>query len=395
MSQSIDNIGKISKLEYFVMFLAICISGNPLFIYAETKFLYVVMVILLFVMCAMHGKALINKHFRSWALGSILLFVLQYVFVELTSIAADLNFLARLYIAFLTASFLGYKFRETYLRVMILICAVSLVFFSINITTGIEFGIVVDRYYSILLYNSILGGTRNSGMFWEPGAFQGFIMLVPLLYSDNLTKLWKKYKMGCVVILLALLTTKSTTGYLTFAAFVFFTLFFNRKMNVVFKMVMIAFAIIAASYVWKQDFMGEKIIEQYEEAQELDVERGGKSWDRMGVMLIDLYNLSRHPIVGNGFVDDARYGVLGEYMKGAGNGLSGALNMFGIPFMFFYFFCLYKNQKYLQPHKKVIFLLIIAMVLFGEYFLNYPLLWSLLFIKVPCYEKNSSIINRT
>lgn len=393
MSQSIDNIGKISKLEYFVMFLAICISGNPLFIYAETKFLYVVMVILLFVMCAMRGKALINKHFRSWALGSILLFVLQYVFVELTSIAADINFLARLYIAFLTASFLGYKFRETYLRVMILICAVSLVFFSINITTGIEFGIVVDRYYSILLYNSILGGTRNSGMFWEPGAFQGFIMLVPLLFSNQLKQLWKKHKSGCVILLIALLTTQSTTGYIAFASFFFLTILVNGKISNMLKGVLLSISVIGFIYMWTQDFMGEKITEQYEHAQ--NMQKGEISWDRLSVMYIDFYNIKRHPFIGNGFMDEARYGIWGEYMRGAGNGFTGAMNMFGIPFMFLFFISLFRNLSYVPITNRLIFIFIVVLLLNGEYFLNYPLFWSLLFVKIPKNEIDSSIINRS
>ena len=56
MTKSIDNIGQISKLEYLVMFFAICISGNPLFIYTESKMLYVASAALMFGICLIKGK---------------------------------------------------------------------------------------------------------------------------------------------------------------------------------------------------------------------------------------------------------------------------------------------------------------------------------------------------
>lgn len=145
-------------------------------------------------------------------------------------------------------------------------------------------------------------------------------------------------------------------------------------------------------FVWEQDFVGEKITKQFEEAQE--IQEGDVSWDRMGAMVVDLHNIKRHPLVGNGFIDESRYGAIGEFMHGAGNGLSGSINMFGIPFILLYFLALFKNYGCYPVAHRWIFLLVIALLLYGEYFLNYPLFWTLLFIKIPTNnENNSSIIN--
>lgn len=56
---------------------------------------------------------------------------------------------------------------------------------------------------------------RNSGMFWEPGAFQGFIILAVLMilfHKDDI----KNRRIKIIVLILTLLTTKSTTGYVIF-----------------------------------------------------------------------------------------------------------------------------------------------------------------------------------
>ena len=133
MSKSIDNIGKITKLEYLVMFFAISLSGNPLLIYSGSKLIYVASTAVMFGLCLMKGKKLSNSKFIFWLAASCILFILQNTILELTSVMADFNFLARLYIAFLTAMFFGHKFREVYLKIMVFVCTLSLIcFFNLS-----------------------------------------------------------------------------------------------------------------------------------------------------------------------------------------------------------------------------------------------------------------------
>lgn len=389
MSKSIDNIGRISILEYIVMFFAISLSGNPLLTHSGSKLIYVASAAAMFGLCLMKGKKLSNSKFIFWLAASCILFILQNTILELTSVMADFNFLARLYIAFLTAMFFGHKFREVYFRVMLFVCAISIPLFILQLG-GFSFGYEISRYKSLLVYN-FTQGYRNPGMFWEPGAFQGFIMLVPLFYSDKLKQLWNTHKKGCIIMLIALLTTKSTTAYLTLAAFIFLTILLNGKINPILKGVAIAAIIGAFTYAWSQDFMGEKIMNEYEEAQ--TIEAGEVSWSRMGAMMVDINNIERHPIIGNGFLMESRYGILGEYMTGSGNGLTGAINIFGIPFILLYLIGIFTNLSHLSKANRLIFIFSITMILFGEYMLNYVFFWSLLFIKFPINEKSSNSFN--
>ena len=192
-------------------------------------------------------------------------------------------------------------------------------------------------------------------------------------------------------MLIALLTTKSTTAYLTLAAFIFLTILLNGKINPILKGVAIAAIIGAFTYAWSQDFMGEKIMNEYEEAQ--TIEAGEVSWSRMGAMMVDINNIERHPIIGNGFLMESRYGILGEYMTGSGNGLTGAINIFGIPFILLYLIGIFTNLSHLSKANRLIFIFSITMILFGEYMLNYVFFWSLLFIKFPINEKSSNSFN--
>lgn len=385
MSHSNTDVN-ISKFENLVMFLMLCISGNPVFIYMESKYLYVVSAVIMFGLCVLKKKKLSSHKLFFWIVCTCVLFLFQNIILELTSINAEMNFLIRLYLSFLCASFFDFKFREVYFKVMVMICLISIPFYILQIG-GITFGFEFDRYFTMVFFNSIIPRgidyhARNSGMFWEPGAFQGFIMLVPLLYSDSLKQLWNRHKKGCLILLIAFVTTQSTTGYITFSMFVFLTIVFNTsKINIMTKSLLIMLTVIIFSYIWSQDFIGTKVLEQYEEA--LAIQEGDVSWNRMGAMIIDIDNILRHPFIGNGFMDDSRYGILGEYMKGTGNGFTGAINMFGVPFIALYFIGIYQNLRYISKVNRIIFLFIIVLLLNGEYFLNYHLFWSLLFIGIP------------
>lgn len=391
MSEIAATNQKISLVEYIIMFLIICISGNPLFIYTESKYVYAFSMILILILCITRGKKISSQSLFFWVISSISLFICQNILLEHTSINAELNFITRLYTAFLTASIFGYRFREVYFKVMVAICAISLPLFLLN-TVGLGFGYEHDRYQTVLFYNSIKTSvynhtSRNSGMFWEPGAFQGFIMLVFLFYSNNLKQFWNNYRKESVILLLALLTTKSTTAYLVFGIFLFGIVLLNKKQNVFLKVFFLMLLITMSFYAMSLEFMGDKIAMQYEEA--MSIQKGDVSWNRMGAMVIDIDNIKRHPIIGNGFMDRSRYGILGEYMRGTGNGFTGAINMFGIPFIIMYLIAVYKNQTYIPKERRLLFVFVISLLLTGEYFLNYSFFWSLLFVKIPnTDEKN-------
>lgn len=386
---------KIPFGDYVVMFLFLCICGNPVFVYSNFEYIYVISAILILFACLIRHKKLYSKKSVLWGAFFCFLFMFQYLIIEVVSIAACINFLARFCIAFLISSFLGDRFREVYFKVIVIICGISLIGFTVNSLLNVNIGYEFDRYYTIVIYNQFLRmGTsvRNSGMFWEPGAFQGFIMLVPLMYSDSLSPLWKFHKTSCIILVLSLLSTKSTAAYLTLAVFISLILLSSEKISILSKIMMISsFVLVMIFYVWNLDFIGEKLLVQFEQAK--DIQKGDVSWDRMGAMRVDMYNIARHPLIGNGFSEVSKYGILAEYMQGAGNGLSSATNMLGIPCILLYFIGIFYNFHGFKKAHRYVLIVIVVMLLFNEAFLNYPLFWSMLFIKTPNNEKDFSVVN--
>lgn len=388
----------LSYKDIFYAFLLLCLSGNPFFPEVFTDWIYLGFAAVLFFMH--RGKMTADRlrlvDFKKWVIGFIVLFVAQFIYISPVSIPADINFLAKFFIAFIIPCILGAKFRYAYLRAITITAAVSLVFFTIFYMTGWNTGLQIGRNTSILIYNHVEGdldydGTiRNSGMFWEPGAFQGYINLVPLMFINELRQLWKQERLSCIILLLALITTFSTTGYMVLM-FIIGSAFIKETKNVVLKVFAGAAIVAGVIYsVTSLDFLGKKMQGQFEDAAML--ESGDVSWSRFGAAVVDSYEIARSPITGNGFMMDARYPKLGDLMAGSGNGFTGAVNAFGIIVMFFYIFQLFKRASGKDLTDKAIYAIAIVLMLQGEFFLNYSMFWALLFISYPMNDR--SMLNK-
>lgn len=383
----------ISKVEYLLIFLLIFLSGNPVGgVLGEWRYILSAGILLFYYISIKGGS--ISNDIKYWTIGFSLLFFSQIVFIELYSIPAYINFFGRLFLVYAVVSFLGENFRYGYTKVMFIIALISLPLFVINYL-GIEFGgYSIDRYVSLFFYNYIPldrsdQGMRNCGMFWEPGAFQGYLMLVPLMYISNLREFYRENKITCYVLIAALLTTFSTTGYVAFITLiVLISLQYSR--NIFVKIAIAPILVIGIIYAFSTfDFLGDKISGELNNAKEIST--GEISWTRMGSAQIDLWSIQRHPFVGNGFVMDQKYPGLGELMNGAGNGFTGAVNSFGIPLFLIFLFFVYRTAPSVSKYEKVVFLLIYTMLLNGEYFLNYPLFWAMPFIIYPYVAYDKSI----
>lgn len=376
----------ISYKDIFYAFLLLCLSGNPFFPEVFTEWIYVGFAGVLFFMHI--GKLTADRLrlnvFSKWVIGFIVLFIAQFIFISPVSVPADINFLAKFFIAFIIPCILGDIFRYAYFKAITFTAAVSLVFFFIYVTTGWHTGLSFGRDNTILFYNHhnvnfvYDGGYRNCGMFWEPGAFQGYINLVPLLFYNELKQLWQQERISCIILIIALITTFSTTGYVVFM-FIIGTAVIKNTQSMLYRSIIGVAVIAAVVYSFTSlDFIGEKMTKQFENA--LTLKKGVVSWSRFGAAVVDSYEIARSPITGNGFMMDARYPKLGVLMAGSGNGFTGAVNSFGIIVIFLYLFQLFKRSPVITIIEKLIYVATVILLLQGEFFLNYPMFWALLFI---------------
>lgn len=109
-----------------------------------------------------------------------------------------------------------------YVNVLFVMSVISLICFSLvilkpevigNLYNKVEFN---NSIYNISPYYTWGWGIhifeRNSGMFWEPGAFQGFL-IIAILFIIFFPKEHRYAKIKTIVFLITVLSTGSTTGY--------------------------------------------------------------------------------------------------------------------------------------------------------------------------------------
>jgi hypothetical protein len=239
----------------------------------------------------------------------------------------------------------------------------------------------------ILVHNFHLPAhrTRNSGMFHEPAAFAGYLVLAILLSALETDPVWRRRRW---VLVAAVLTTFSTTGYIALApVFVFLAvarrLAANRKRVYVYALpAMIAVSLVGSFAYDRLPFLRTKI-----ERHLADV-AADKPWapvDRIGNLLYDLEHIERRPLFGWSQRHATRTAVdpqVLEFVLGQGNGLSGFAVRFGLFGIFLYLATVFGRfqQLYADRLLAATAVGIIAILLSSEQYLQAPLFLSLMFI---------------
>lgn len=114
------------------------------------------------------------------------------------------------------------EFKEKYVQCMLVLAAISLVFYFFLDDTGLyrslmpkllgynSDGKLYEKYQGFLIYFKT-SDHRNYGAFWEPGIYATNIIVALLLmpYVRNRKKAWLKY----TILIAAVITTASSAGY--------------------------------------------------------------------------------------------------------------------------------------------------------------------------------------
>ncbi len=388
---------KVSNVTgYLLLFLLLAFSGNPVFI--QNKFFLIIFGVLLFMTITMlflnrKFDFLFAKRLFFYTLYFLVLFFSQLVVLSFVSFEGILNFFFKILVGALIVYLLGDSFREKYLNLIYYLGIISLIGFTINVVGIKTPAIFGDGHISsVILFGTIdsffnPGEMRNCGMFWEPGAYAGYILLIPLFYMGDLTELWNQHKKKCIVLLITLVTTLSTTGYIiVFLILVYYLLFKSRKKLITYLIFPVVLLGIFAIFT-QVDFLGEKIESQFEDTKS----SGDDDFkpDRFGALVFDLYYIMKHPLVGNGLhsktrfadhqflVDNEESGLMAH-----GNGFSNFVASMGITSILFYFYLIFTRFPFSKGDSLFV-ILILFLQLQGEQFLNYPLFLVLPFIMIP------------
>lgn len=386
---------KVSKKEYGSMLLFLTLCGNVFCGTYITSFIYVFTAVyfILLYLTKKNIKRRITNNSRNSILQIILcflfLFFVQYLIFGWNTVSGIINHISKFIIGAGYIAYLGSKFRIVFFKTMYLICIISIPLWLLQqFLGGIPgFNYALGKTIWIYCYRGGEDIVRNCGFFWEPGAFGGYIALLTLLYFNDLAELFKANKWKCIVILVALLSTQSTGGYMSFGIIIITYFVISMKSKA--KYIFIPLTITGVLYAYYNlTFLSDKFEGQTESA--LEMEQGEYSSSRMGTLMFDFYYISKHPFVGNGLHERTRladHPTLAKMLANgdvaaAGNGFSDVIAKWGFIYAFIFAFVFNRTNKNLPIPIKVCFLLLVCLILQGEQFMNFPLFLGIPLIKL-------------
>jgi len=222
----------VPKIDYLLVYLLLCFSGNnALSNLSYIDYLYAFFAISLAVILIQKKESLYNqKLILISAIFGVLLIIQGFSFKYFSYITIA-GFYVRLYIGF-AVLFLVKRFLQVYVQVIIFLAIVSLFFYCLQ-EVGYAFGSDVRFWFQpigniftissqripffIHTYLSTGIDHRNSGMFWEPGAFAGYLIIALIflaIIKDEIAK--RNYKRSFLILSITLISTLSTTGFIAY-----------------------------------------------------------------------------------------------------------------------------------------------------------------------------------
>lgn len=233
-------------LNYFLTYLLVAFSGISFFlgdIYMLAGFLFVALVFII-------KKIKVDGFVLFFVSSLLVVFIVQSIYTNNIPYYQQIGFFIRILNAYFTIKIIGMDFPKLYVNIITILALTSFIFYF-PILIWPEIGSFLTYkvapvfahynfstvYYkpspNLIVFNlnpEYINGIlfRNSGPFWEAGAFAGFL-IVAILFELIISK--KLFGKRNFILILALLTTFSTTGYIVLAVLStsYFFLLKNRK----------------------------------------------------------------------------------------------------------------------------------------------------------------------
>ncbi|AKD57056.1 hypothetical protein [Spirosoma radiotolerans] len=314
--------------------------------------------------------------------------------------------------------YLRLNFFDIYIKIMYITAIVSFFFFfsllvspsfvhSIDdsIPNIFRVGAKHAQYYGVdlvrvnpIIYNFDYNfySIRNNGPFWEPTVFASLLLIAQIFNFIIYKKLFNK---NGIIFTITILTTLSTTVFVTYFFFLASTILINPKIKFILKIILLAgTAIISAYLYYEMPFLQEKITKQITEVDE-NIELTGDS--RIAGATLDLFEISQdnlYILFGKGSDRDSR--IAGKDKTVQRNcGLTGLLIEWGIFFFLIYIALIYysfyqisrvfgTNTLFALP-----FTICILIVSFSEVFFELSLFHAFMFFGLALKHHNKQNYN--
>jgi hypothetical protein len=398
-------------IQYLIVIILICFSGDQPFTGgARSEELLIAFFIFLLVLYFTRKKSPLAFSDLSVIFLFLMILAVQALSFSFFPLVTIAGFIMRLFIGFAAVRLVD-NFPRIYINVMYVICIVSLCFYipeQLFHAVGRDFASLfmpivnlVGKVFlflnaedaHILIYNFERPKEvhRNAGIFWEPGAFAGYILLALIFLGLKKDSYEKRFYMSrFYMMLITLLTTLSTMGYLVCSVVLMIHYRLGSRtvaanLGWLFIIVMtFPLLVYGAIRIWNLDFMGQKINHQYQQA----APRAEYSqMNRIGSLLLDLEYIKRRPFFGWGINPKTHFALDPRDMfitKGRGNGFTGFIHAFGLLGFWGFIAAAWKGLYILSGNNFFRSFLAVAAILLmlnGEAYLNFPLFLGLMFLQ--------------
>jgi hypothetical protein len=375
-------------------------------LYISVDYILVAAMLIFIILLFQEGKSFFTVPFCVVSIFFGIILLVQCVSFSFFPVITILGFYTRLIIGY-TAYKLIDNFPHRYVKIIYLLSIFSFLFylpFVLGLNLGFDFSSlfnpiieILDKQppgrKSIILYSFMFHSDwtyRNAGIFWEPGAFAGYL-IIGIVFLGIIRKSLDKriYLRYLVVLSVALFTTMSTMGYIVYPLAVlshyewqpsYIKKNIGRILLGGYIIIPLALILFTFNY-YNVSFLKEKVDTQL---RSVEYREGRWHATRFGSIAFDWEYIKRRPLTGWGPHHKTRYALHpGMINEGMGNGMSDFTAKFGIAGMLIFGITFFRGIMYVTNRhlfKSLLAILIIFLVLQGEAFLGYPLFLGLMFL---------------
>lgn len=395
-----DFIVKKHHLHYLLVLIVLIYSAHsiPFFFNAYSIFLPLVLSFIIYLY--LNGKIFYNKKSALPFIGFSLLmvaYIIKFKTVDILFIAYHFSLIVT---AFFVISTLRAKFFEYYEKIVYRLAILSLVLFAVQIiyepllvllAKAVEKLLFIpssEKYATMVIYtinHNNTPGFRNCGFAWEPGPYSVFLTIA--VFSRFLIN-GIKFDKHIILLITAIITTLSTTGYIGLFALLGFYMF-NKRKQILILAGPVVVTLLFVAFI-KLPFLNEKIVTDIstsEIAFQSALNRTDNtqaSIGRFSGFLLNIMDFKNNPILGFGgqVEEETTSGQLGLGISST-SGLGNWLAQFGVAGMLILLVTYFKSLQKIANENHLAGMVFVALMFlilsFGFNLLNSILFFCFMF----------------
>lgn len=320
-------------MMYVIVFMFLLTSGNNL-INREPRFNY--LYIFIGVLFLLFNRDRLTQR-NTLVLAAVGVFYLGNFFLSQGGMFSrySMYFLRCVGTFFMVSVLTRDEFEKTYTNSMVVICAVCLVLFALTQIANVSalYTNSIDGDHFIGLFKVLKYNNRNSGIFWEPGAYQFFLNLaLILLLKRNDFQFKAILGIPSLLLIASIVTTYSTSGYLTLLCVLMYAMLRTYKIlslrqKVVLILPMLVIAAVLVAYTLNTEAIAGKFTDT-NKSYDIRISDVAASWQQIKSM----------PLWGYGIGSSAQLNLYQKAFATGVNsvGIASMAIMLGMPYIVFH-----------------------------------------------------------